>query len=112
MTPGTAPRARRFRPRHAARPVSVYDDPNRRATMSQIASELVDLAGRVIDELLAEACNAALTLEERRGLVAIAVEVDRQAAARTGTMPRTVEIAVRGRVAMAGEVRLGTEGAT
>ena len=104
MTPGTAPRARRFRPRQAARPVSVYDDPNRRATMSQIASEIVDLAGRVVDELLGEACNAALTADERRGLVAIAIEVDRQAAARTGTTPHTIEIAVRGRVALAAEV--------
>ena len=80
--------------------------------VSIAAAELLDLAGRVVDELLGEACNAALTFEERRGLIAIAVEVDRQAATRTGGAAHTVEIAVRGRVALAGEVWLGTEGAT
>ena len=97
---------RRAIPRWAAQPASTFDDAGRRAALSQVAREVHDLAGRVVDELLAEAENANFTLEERRGLVAIALQVDRQAAVRTGTPARTVEIAARGRAALNGGVEV------
>ena len=84
--------ARRILPRGAARPASGFDDGERRARLSQSAAEFRDFAARIVEELLAEAVNDSLTLEERRGLVAIALEVDRQAAARIGAPARTVEI--------------------